>query len=146
MHILHTFYVSAFELADDDKIQSSCKNELRKVAIFFTDTVKSQAVVCLGQQHILRFSEGLCCRNLMSVYYDLWPKTSKIGQQTGVLLATLRYSYSSQEQRIFGVLFLRSLQMLYEGGRWVRNWEFGSEKKMSIVNILIIVFMNQVTI
>ena len=35
MHILHTFYVSAFELADDDKIQSLCKNELRKVCHLF---------------------------------------------------------------------------------------------------------------
>ena len=41
-------------------------------------TVKLRAVDCLGQQHILGFSDCLSRGNLMLMYCDLWPKEFKI--------------------------------------------------------------------
>ena len=55
-------------------------------------TIKSLAGACLSQQHTQEFSDCLLMGNLMLMYCDLWLQKSKIEQQTGLLLATLRYS------------------------------------------------------
>ena len=58
---------------------------------YILGTIKWQRVDSLSQQHIFEFSNCLLRGNLMLMYCDLWPKESKIEQQTGLLLATLQY-------------------------------------------------------